>query len=628
MAAKLGFEAIEYVLKKALTKKGVRGIPTIPGPAYKMRMKQLVDEMAKRMSKIGYDVNNVTEKQVQGLLDYAEAMEKQRLKKGLEGLGKKKDPFMGFTPRIVPEEVTASPDRIRKGFSTVMKLNRPEENQALIKSFMRRENAEFNSLNREQQKEIFDMFDTWAKRDIKPDPADFASGGIAGGLIKLAKLKKMFPRIHIDSLLEASRIKDPNKLKQLLNSFRKTEQSIDAAPSSKLFDFDTTGRRPNASGGIAGELHLNRPGYQQGNEVLPPSLRGTRTEDDKIPYLFKKIMSYDKDVMPEEYKIPGSGGYGSILRHAGNTALLKKHLSEKMEPYTGKGIADLVGAVGAFGGGTLHELTAESPIWADEKRTVDEALPFDVGPSKKLSAEFKEDMLANLYGALYGKTGIKDKEVLDRLIERLSRKDNWSEIFQELIGEQAREDPERPWRIMPQMIRVPTRNRRPWEPEFVRRIIDSPFSNKKLTQADFIKKMEDKGNLATSATEGSFAKGGRIGYESGREVLPQQEIYEEELEKRGGFTGDPLYYFLGPGIETLKYKWPRSLLKKMIDDYKDIPKERLPKDFGPSLGSGVNVDTPLRKYRKKKLSPMIRRKKRKTIEQEAAKGGLAKVLGV
>ena len=29
MAAKLGFEAIQYVLKKALTKKGVKGIPTI-----------------------------------------------------------------------------------------------------------------------------------------------------------------------------------------------------------------------------------------------------------------------------------------------------------------------------------------------------------------------------------------------------------------------------------------------------------------------------------------------------------------------------------------------------------------------------------------------------------------------
>ena len=109
MAAKLGFEAIQYVLKKALTKKGVKGIPTIPGPAYNMQMKQLVDEMAKKMSGMGYDVNKVTEKQVKGLLDYAEAMEKQKLKnihsrffdpsgkmkpegedivkKGLEGLG-------------------------------------------------------------------------------------------------------------------------------------------------------------------------------------------------------------------------------------------------------------------------------------------------------------------------------------------------------------------------------------------------------------------------------------------------------------------------------------------------------------------------------------------------------------
>ena len=129
MAAKLGFEAIEYVLKKVLTKKGVKGIPTIPGKAYDMRMKQLVDEMANRMRKIGYNVNNVTEKQVKGLLDYAEAMEKQKLKniqsrffapsgkmkpagedimkKGLEGLGKKKDPFMGANLKVVPKETEA-----------------------------------------------------------------------------------------------------------------------------------------------------------------------------------------------------------------------------------------------------------------------------------------------------------------------------------------------------------------------------------------------------------------------------------------------------------------------------------------------------------------------------------------
>ena len=102
---------------------------------------------------------------------------------------------------------------------------------------------------------------------------DFASGGIArvgmfvGGLIKLKQLKKMFPRIHVDSLLEASRIKDPQKLQKMLKSFRRTEQSLDEAPSVELFDLDTTGRRPNASGGIAGELHLNRPGYANGNLI-------------------------------------------------------------------------------------------------------------------------------------------------------------------------------------------------------------------------------------------------------------------------------------------------------------------------------------------------------------------------
>ena len=78
MAAKLGFEAIKYVLTKVLTKKGVKGIATIPGKAYDMRMKQLVDEMALKMKALGYDVNKVTQKEVQGLLDSAEALAKQK----------------------------------------------------------------------------------------------------------------------------------------------------------------------------------------------------------------------------------------------------------------------------------------------------------------------------------------------------------------------------------------------------------------------------------------------------------------------------------------------------------------------------------------------------------------------
>ena len=994
MAAKLGFEAIEYVLKKALTKKGVRGIPTIPGPAYKMRMKQLVDEMAKRMSKIGYDVNNVTEKQVQGLLNYAEAMEKQKLKKGLEGLGKKKDPFMGFTPRIVPEEVTASPDRIRRGFSTVMKLNRPEENQALIKSFMRRENAEFNSLNREQQKEIFDMFDTWAKRDIKPDPADFASGGIAGGLIKLAKLKKMFPRIHIDSLLEASRIKDPNKLKQLLNSFRKTEQSIDAAPSSKLFDFDTTGRRPNASGGIAGQLHLHRPGYKGGalvkllnllkgsgkktyyrgepliknleemkkleeflkenklkNTIMPETFRGrwfTNKKDIADIYanpepglnIIKKVELTPKEiefgrkllkksktgmeifgtniVLPKKkvkdiktdviatimsnikkpfvkkaeggiagelhlnqggraryatgYAVaaPGQGGTGDINaamnliagRMPGNSltaqdaflsgqnlmgttplpgigkfmhdqfkdttpdakqafidkqmaadydidamrdpfqaastaektrenysqykarmleSLRKGHAGQKtattdlqpgggysgvsreipiedyfqymladkqalgFHPETGEPLSDIEIRTGKLNPvstnvpgtpivptGLTNADLLNSSITLPDGTTVSRGEPgypgttasTPVAGDKSLLSKVVEgakgvgqDLLtlgsipANYAAGLTGlPIGYTTQAMRDR-VEELAKSKGTGEftVGYDDLGMKSTIDPTSFGGIIPESGippsitdlaigltagdvsgKVSPEGKVTYDPETLaydfgqkdpmaktetgvslldvinrggltgRRVytpMTSTFGSQTTqlpssgvsgveqiarsspvmermaaakargldermgrTYAENIQAMADKRMLQ--------AKGGRIGYESGREVLPQQEIYEEELEKRGGFTGDPLYYFLGPGIETLKYKWPRSLLKKMIDDYKDIPKERLPEDFGPGLGSGVNVDTPLRRYRKKKLSPMIRRKKRKTIEQEAAKGGLAKVLGV
>ena len=74
MALKFGFEAIKYVLTKALTKKGSQGIATIPGKAYDMRMKELVDAMATKMRDLGYDVNKVTEKEVKGLLDSAEAL--------------------------------------------------------------------------------------------------------------------------------------------------------------------------------------------------------------------------------------------------------------------------------------------------------------------------------------------------------------------------------------------------------------------------------------------------------------------------------------------------------------------------------------------------------------------------
>ena len=43
----------------------------------------------------------------------------------------------------------------------------------------------------------------------------------------------------------------------------------DVEQKMKLSDFDVTGKKGHAAGGIAGQLHLNRPGYQQGFKVYP-----------------------------------------------------------------------------------------------------------------------------------------------------------------------------------------------------------------------------------------------------------------------------------------------------------------------------------------------------------------------
>ena len=238
MAAKLGFEAIKYVLTKVLTKKGIKGIATIPGKAYAMRMKQLVDEMATKMRALGYDINKVTEKQVQGLLDSTAAMEKQKVKKaqvlrdkakkeydyvtsekyiedlwnkspaeirellrkqgltpvedrGIKSLGKKKtpivkdptkeiidwdrDPFRGFTPKIVPKETEAEILARMKGMNkkTVERIKR-RRYEAAIKAEKAKAAKDPNY--------IPDVI----------DPEDFASGGIARVGFFKGKLAKGF----------------------------------------------------------------------------------------------------------------------------------------------------------------------------------------------------------------------------------------------------------------------------------------------------------------------------------------------------------------------------------------------------------------------------------------------------
>ena len=188
MAIKLGYEAIKFILtKEFMRKSGTRGITTIPGKAHDMRMKQLVDAMAKKMRDLGYDVNKVTEKNVQGLLDSSRAMEKQKkLKVISQGdpefqgitdklLGKKAKvhPFQGFTARVQQDV-----DGIIKNLKSMEPMDAMKEANLIIG---RKGNYKHLSGD-EAQRILKETDDHIFQRDIKPDPEDMASGGIAGQL--------------------------------------------------------------------------------------------------------------------------------------------------------------------------------------------------------------------------------------------------------------------------------------------------------------------------------------------------------------------------------------------------------------------------------------------------------------
>jgi len=243
---KFGYEAIKYIFTKALTKKGSQGIATIPGKAYDMRMKELVDAMATKMRDLGYDVNKVTEKEVQGLLDSAAALAKQRAKKEglkrfpkethklfgrplkdqdfseidrmvLEGkipdesgktwdFGTKDRPFPGANLKAVPK-VTVN-EHI-----TFIKSKEPIESMKEANKVIKREGRYKNLTNDESQKILKDTDDHIFQRDvqydefgdpIKPEPEDFQSGGLAYMLGE--------PNTRIEALQHAGVVADPRGL--------------------------------------------------------------------------------------------------------------------------------------------------------------------------------------------------------------------------------------------------------------------------------------------------------------------------------------------------------------------------------------------------------------------------------
>ena len=164
---KLGFEAIEYAIRKFLTKKP-EGLASIPGQNMKARIKVLVDKYATMFRMKGQNVNTVTVKQVENEIDYGVSLQKQRAKEeGLKRFPKETHKFFG---RPLKEQ----------DFKEIDKLYPPKKTpttESLLKGEKytdeRGRTWDFGTKDRP-----FPGF----KPKIVPKEPDYASGGIAGEL--------------------------------------------------------------------------------------------------------------------------------------------------------------------------------------------------------------------------------------------------------------------------------------------------------------------------------------------------------------------------------------------------------------------------------------------------------------
>jgi hypothetical protein len=128
----------------------------------------------------------------------------------------------------------------------------------------------------------------------------------------------------------------------------------------------------------------------------------------------------------------GAAGFGSNYRHAGNVALIKNEIANKLATNTGinwldkstRKIGDVVGGIAGYGLGLGHELSSSSPIFNKTLNTG--ILDYGVMPEKTnpeaglFNPEFLEDIAANKFGAWYGKTGITSANVVNEIAKSLA----------------------------------------------------------------------------------------------------------------------------------------------------------------------------------------------------------------
>ena len=182
----------------------------------------------------------------------------------------------------------------------------------------------------------------------------------------------------------------------------------------------------------------------------------------------------------------GASGYASNYRHAGNVALLKNEISNKIATDTGfnwldkptRVVGDVAGGIGGWGLGLGHELTADSDIFNKNLK------------NGIFNTQFLEDMAANTYGAIHGKTGITNTQVVNEMAKALATGDGpyidylnklaYTHQMDDLEDQETfRDDMGIPkWRGM-NMIRPGVMNQEGFRKRYINKYHESPFEKNK-----------------------------------------------------------------------------------------------------------------------------------------------------
>tara|TARA_R100000008_G_C3549267_1_gene149414 strand:- start:43 stop:1020 length:978 start_codon:yes stop_codon:yes gene_type:complete len=159
---------------------------------------------------------------------------------------------------------------------------------------------------------------------------------------------------------------------------------------------------------------------------------------DKAPFGSEWLAHVDKGgLWPNKNEVmvgadQGAAGFASNYRHAGNVALIKNEIANKLATDTGinwldkstRKIGNIAGGIAGWGLGLGHELGAASPIFNKDINTG--ILDYGEVYEKKnpeagfFNTEFLEDMAANKFGAWHGKTGITSANVVNEIAKSLA----------------------------------------------------------------------------------------------------------------------------------------------------------------------------------------------------------------